>query len=163
MLFKDRYLSTAERQFISTHIVFIPLLRMHACDLNDDGSIDIFDVVKMVDLYGTVGTPINKTALLLELQDRMLTVEERTDSFRIITFFTPNETTVESGEPLYTNIASFEWVPQNASNNAILSINVYFRFRVETLPAHSIRLVGGVLVNNERTSSDFMHAFQDTL
>jgi hypothetical protein len=40
-------------------------------DLDDNGKIDIFDIVRMAGTYGTAGTPINKTALLLELQSRM--------------------------------------------------------------------------------------------
>ena len=40
-------------------------------DTNDDGKIDIFDVVDLVGHYGTAGIPINKTALLLELQHQM--------------------------------------------------------------------------------------------
>lgn len=41
------------------------------CDLDDDGDIDIFDIVKLASAYGTSGTPINKTALLLEMQARI--------------------------------------------------------------------------------------------
>jgi hypothetical protein len=44
------------------------------CDLDDDGDIDIFDIVKMAGAYGTTGTPINKTALLLELEERIDTL-----------------------------------------------------------------------------------------
>lgn len=40
-------------------------------DLDDDGDIDIFDIVKIAGAYGTTGTPINKTALLLELEARV--------------------------------------------------------------------------------------------
>lgn len=36
-------------------------------DVNDDGEIDIFDVVKVAGAYGTTGISINKTELLLEL------------------------------------------------------------------------------------------------
>lgn len=36
-------------------------------DLDDDGDIDIFDIVWMAGRYGTTGTPINKTQLLLDL------------------------------------------------------------------------------------------------
>jgi hypothetical protein len=36
-------------------------------DLNDDGYIDVFDAVTLAAAAGTFGTPINKTALLLEL------------------------------------------------------------------------------------------------
>ena len=40
-------------------------------DLDDDGDIDIFDIVQMAGAYGTTGTPINKTELLLELAARL--------------------------------------------------------------------------------------------
>jgi len=40
-------------------------------DMNDDGIIDIFDLVTLAQRFGTIGTPINKTALLLELQSRI--------------------------------------------------------------------------------------------
>jgi hypothetical protein len=35
-------------------------------DINDDGIIDYMDIVSTCRLFGTTGTPINKTALLLE-------------------------------------------------------------------------------------------------
>ena len=37
-------------------------------DLNDDGKINIFDVVMVASAYSTSGKPFNKTAALLELQ-----------------------------------------------------------------------------------------------
>ena len=40
-------------------------------DLNDDGIINIYDVVLVANKYGTTGTPINKTELLLELQSKV--------------------------------------------------------------------------------------------
>jgi len=40
-------------------------------DSNDDGTIDIFDAIMLSNRYATTGTPINKTALLLELQDKI--------------------------------------------------------------------------------------------
>jgi hypothetical protein len=40
-------------------------------DLDDDGDIDIYDVVTICTHYDTEGTPINKTALLLELLERV--------------------------------------------------------------------------------------------
>jgi len=36
-------------------------------DLNDDGSIDIFDIVWLGTRYDTTGTPVNKTALLYDV------------------------------------------------------------------------------------------------
>ena len=43
-------------------------------DFDDDGDIDIFDIVDIAARYGTTGAPINKTELLLELQARIDTL-----------------------------------------------------------------------------------------
>jgi hypothetical protein len=40
-------------------------------DLNDDGIINLYDAVELLNSYGMKGTPINKTQLLLELQARL--------------------------------------------------------------------------------------------
>ncbi len=40
-------------------------------DTNDDGIIDIFDIAALALAFGAEGTPINKTALILELQSRV--------------------------------------------------------------------------------------------
>jgi len=40
-------------------------------DLNDDGIIDMTDIGLLCLKYGTTGTPINKTALLLELMEKV--------------------------------------------------------------------------------------------
>lgn len=44
-------------------------------DLNDDGKIDIFDVVMVANSYGSSGKPFNKTAALLELQAKVSVLE----------------------------------------------------------------------------------------
>ena len=44
-------------------------------DLNDDGKIDIFDVVMVANAYGSSGKPFNKTAALLELQAKVSVLE----------------------------------------------------------------------------------------
>ena len=36
-------------------------------DFNDDGEINLYDAVMLLTRYGSSGTPINKTELLLEL------------------------------------------------------------------------------------------------
>lgn len=46
-------------------------------DYNDDGGIDYKDLFMLARAYGTSGTPINKTALLLELQTRVQALEDR--------------------------------------------------------------------------------------
>jgi hypothetical protein len=40
-------------------------------DSNDDGTINILECITLAGAFGTTGTPINKTALLLELQARI--------------------------------------------------------------------------------------------
>ena len=40
-------------------------------DLNDDGAIDIYDAITLANHFGTTGTPINKTDLLLQLLNRL--------------------------------------------------------------------------------------------
>ena len=60
-------------------------------DLNDDGIIDIYDVVMVTGIYRSTGTPINKTALLYnvndtftQLLDRIEILEsDRTDLFNL--------------------------------------------------------------------------------
>ena len=44
-------------------------------DLDDDGKIGIKDLYKIATSFGTTGKPINKTALLLELQNKLETLE----------------------------------------------------------------------------------------
>ena len=44
-------------------------------DLNDDGKIDIFDVVMVAMAYGSSGKPYNKTAALIELQAKVSVLE----------------------------------------------------------------------------------------
>ncbi|MCW3985229.1 MAG: hypothetical protein NWE91_02315 [Candidatus Bathyarchaeota archaeon] len=38
-------------------------------DFDDDGDIDIYDIVDIAGRYGTTGTPVNKTALLYNVSD----------------------------------------------------------------------------------------------
>jgi len=39
------------------------------CDFDDDGDIDIYDIVEIAGRYGTAGTPVNKTALLYNISN----------------------------------------------------------------------------------------------
>jgi hypothetical protein len=57
-------------------------------DFDDDGDIDIYDIVDIAGRYGTTGTPINKTELLLELEARvdalnatLITLQEQIGQF----------------------------------------------------------------------------------
>jgi hypothetical protein len=46
-------------------------------DFDDDGDIDIYDIVDIAGRYGTTGTPLNKTEFLLELEARIAALETR--------------------------------------------------------------------------------------
>ena len=46
-------------------------------DGNDDGIIDIVDIVNLAIRFGEEGTPINKTELLLDLQERVEALENQ--------------------------------------------------------------------------------------
>jgi hypothetical protein len=46
-------------------------------DTNDDGKINVIDIFAVAKAFGSEGTPINKTALLLELLDRVEALENQ--------------------------------------------------------------------------------------
>jgi len=96
-------------------------------DTNDDGDIDIFDVVDVATRYGTTGTPINKTALLLELQSSVDSIEERLSQVKSIRYYEASETFVE-GKDNWGDAATFTWTPENPTNNAILSAVLYLEW-----------------------------------
>ena len=104
-------------------------------DLNDDGIINIYDVVMVTGIYGSTGTPINKTELLLELQSDVASIEEKLSQVKWIRFYKPNETM--NNQQTYKDAAVFVWTPNNSINNAILSIRCYFQYRAE--PANSLQ------------------------
>lgn len=47
----------------------------HWIDFNDDGKIDMKDVAEVARAFGSLGDPINKTELLLDLQERVEALE----------------------------------------------------------------------------------------
>jgi len=85
-------------------------------DINEDGKIDIKDLVLMARLFGTTGVPINKTALLLELQNASkewhlvtsftLSSEERVSSL----FFVQGEKWRIKWEPQWAESGLLFWV-----------------------------------------------------
>jgi hypothetical protein len=97
-------------------------------DVNDDGKIDLKDYFGVGLKYGTEGTAINKTAIILDLQNRIEVLEERQNSVKTLRFFTSNET-INNLQGTYVDGAVFVWTPKNSTDNAILSFTCYFEYR----------------------------------
>lgn len=98
-------------------------------DNNDDGKIDIYDVVEVASAYGSVGTPINKTAMLLDLWDRVSLIENSLDRTKFIRFVEPNQTEIY-GMDEWITAAEFTWTPDNPANNVILAVCYYGEYRI---------------------------------
>jgi hypothetical protein len=75
-------------------------------DLNDDGKIDLYDAVMLLNKYGTKGTPINKTALLLNLQQRVEALETRTPKKGYVSI-SPAAFTPQSNTQTYYKYSSY--------------------------------------------------------
>jgi hypothetical protein len=56
-------------------------------DLNDDETIDIYDAITLANAFETSGTPINKTGLLLDLQNRITELENRVNFLEKLQWF----------------------------------------------------------------------------
>ena len=96
-------------------------------DINDDGKIDIKDIYGISLKYGTNGEPINKTQIILDLQNRVKTLEEQQNYVKTIRLYTPNETLKEQG--VYSKIAAtFVWAPHNITDNAIMQCYCSFKY-----------------------------------
>jgi len=69
-------------------------------DLNDDGVIDSTDLGMLGSAWGTTGTPINKTALLLELQAKVEALETRVPKKGYVSLppaaFVPESNTIQA-------------------------------------------------------------------
>jgi len=102
--------------------------------VNDDGIIDIVDIVSLAIRFGEEGTPINKTELLLELQDRIdslnLTLETRVPQKGNISV-SATEFTPQSQEHNYT-----KWI------NALVNVNTneYTSFYADVQLPHGATL-----------------------
>jgi hypothetical protein len=86
------------------------------CDVNDDGLINIFDVVAITSRYGKTGTPINKTALL------------GNETWHFVTNFTLSEYSVSPQFLVYGEKWRVRWEPhpvQSSSGFAIWDENGY--------------------------------------
>jgi len=118
-------------------------------DLDDDGDIDIYDIVDIAGRYGTTGTPINKTELLLELLNRVDSNEARLEQTKWIRFYEPNETS-HNVPDVWKDAATFVWTPNNPTNNAIVTVCCYFQHRCE---GEGEGLICKMMINNETCRS----------
>ena len=79
-------------------------------DLNDDGKIDGRDIAGVSARFATLGTPINKTALLLELQSKVAELETKVNILNATKLGTPD---YDSG-----------WMPISLGETKILNHNL---------------------------------------
>lgn len=95
-------------------------------DVNDDGRIDILDIVKLTARYGTTGTPINKTELILDLQERVNALEQAQNHVKTLRFYNSTLTTSTSTD--WLDAGRFTWTPANCTNNAIIDGACYCQY-----------------------------------
>jgi hypothetical protein len=95
-------------------------------DTDDNGITNMLDLYNIAQLFGTSGTPINKTQMLLDLQNRASALEEKQGQVKTVRFYTPNETTTNVNE--WKDVVVFTWIPHNTTDNAILRLCFYFQF-----------------------------------
>lgn len=97
-------------------------------DINDDGLIDMKDIYYLVQRYMTTGTPINETALLLELQSKVDALEARVSELerkpKIVTF---SEEGLRGLPPTnWTDLLAIHDVTVSEGANAIVFATAYF-------------------------------------
>jgi hypothetical protein len=87
-------------------------------DTNDDGKINYQDLGNMASKFGTLGTPINKTDLLLELQDSVQNLNDTLVELQSMmgTFLANNETYSATLESI-TTVSALFW--QNMSDMSV--------------------------------------------
>jgi len=83
-------------------------------DLNDDGINDVNDLYILASIYGTSGTPLNKTALLLELQSKVDSLNQ----------------TLETRIPKkgYISVPACAFVPSNSSQRVIYPWHALYNY-----------------------------------
>jgi hypothetical protein len=64
------------------------------CDFDDDGDIDIFDIVEIANRYGTTGVPVNKTALLYNVTDTFHVLLDKIEALNLTV--TAQQTTINN-------------------------------------------------------------------
>lgn len=105
-------------------------------DFNYDGRINVLDLIKVSTTMGklgtslgTSGTPMNVTQTIIDLQNRVNALEEKGGQTKWIRLYDPNEYHSRTTDPLVEKeIVTFYWGPDNATNNAVVSIRCYFQY-----------------------------------
>lgn len=92
-------------------------------------------------------------ASLIELQNRVNTIEEEANQVKTIRFFEPNETFTNQYN-VWIEAAHFTWIPQNNTNNAILSISCYFEYKTDVEEEYDIMGSVRILCNDRRTGEE---------
>jgi hypothetical protein len=126
----------------------------------------MMDFFELSQMYGTSGTPINKTIMLLELQtevswlnaslanlqERLDIAEEKLNEIKMIRYCEPDEFVGQgNGSWNFADVASFTWTPENQTDNAILSVCCYAEWKCNAGGAYGYLRV---MVDNDSRDKD---------
>lgn len=89
-------------------------------------------------------------ASLIDLQDRVSTIEAEANQVKTIRFVEPEETIIPS--VAFIDGAIFVWTPSDSTNNAILSIHCYFQYIADADETRGIKFK--LVVNGETSSTE---------
>jgi len=124
-------------------------------DMNADGKINILDLVILAGYFGTSGTPINTTALLLELQSR---VNSLNASFIDLDAYVKArldklETLVSSmaviSQIVSSQTASLSFTPTSASHRVIIIASAWSMYYSTANDPETIQLKDGATILSE--------------
>jgi len=77
-------------------------------DVNEDGRINVLDLIKVAGSIGTSGNPLKSVV-------------------KVIRFYNSSEFEIQFRK----EVARFDWYPQNSSNNALLSLCCYMQYSTD--------------------------------
>ena len=110
----------------------------------------------------------NLNTSLLELQERVSTIEAEANQVKTIRLYFPSEYVVVSEEPVYETVFSFEWTPTDSANNAILMMAVYAEVNLTIDSTHDYaylywqtNFTGNLPLANEYTAGSGFTSYED--
>jgi hypothetical protein len=110
---------------------------------NDDGKIDLKDVYAMHQAYGAAGTPINKTQMLLDLQNRLEALEWRQDYIKTEDYVSQTKPCITA---LTTTTQQFSNGLQEMRQTTLSLLYIVISSTVSNIKCQTLRVCIGVYV-----------------